>query len=127
MYAIRSYYEPRHAQHAFVAPTIDADLSDCAKCHPNVALFTPQGGHDDHRVDTSLNLAAGIVDLGGGNYSCATVACHASSAGDGFWTDTAMNCDACHYQADFPSGFDNGNHAHPLSNSHNKHFSYNFV
>jgi predicted CxxxxCH...CXXCH cytochrome family protein len=92
-----------HAAHTRVStPYLGEDLSDCALCHPNAASYTYSGGHADH-INGSTNLAAGIS-----NSTC-SAACHASSAGDGNWSDAnGLNCTACHGNP--PAGNNHGKH-----------------
>lgn len=111
--------EAKHARHNNVSPTIATDLTDCVKCHPNAASYTPAGGHVDHK-NTFVTLGNGIA---GGATGC-TAACHASNGTDGFWTDAdGLNCTACHFADATPTLAENTGHARPLSATHNKHFA----
>ena len=77
-----------HALHIDITGGIDADRSECSICHGDVSGYTlAEGGNHQNGI---TNLVAGIT-----NTTC-TAACHASTAGDGSWADTALNCDSCH-------------------------------
>jgi hypothetical protein len=80
-------------------------------------------------VTNVLNGYTGAsAPLGADGY-CSTNSCHGSSAADGYWTDAALNCDACHYYAATPlasgvGGNDAGQTFRPISElSHDGHFA----
>jgi predicted CXXCH cytochrome family protein len=109
------------------------DRTDCAWCHTGADLYTydlaldqaAAGDRNNHGKGqanrrTVLGTSVGYETT---NFSCAT-ACHASSATDGAWNDTALNCNACHYAAASPTSGGNvtANNSEAISASHNKHF-----
>lgn len=121
------------------------DRSDCAYCHTGADLYTydlgidqaaggAQGNHGVSRANRQTvmqnNVKVGFNNNGTPTNSAddtCTTACHASSIGDGFWTDAnGLNCNACHYTSTTPSGSANtaaGSRA--VSAVHNKHFDKN--
>ncbi|OGR29462.1 MAG: hypothetical protein A2005_01680, partial [Desulfuromonadales bacterium GWC2_61_20] len=122
-----------HAGHALVADNSTAeDRSDCATCHTGAASYTydpstDQGNSLNHgNAAGRVTLLTASVGFNSGDGSCAT-ACHKSSAADGFWTDTALNCNACHYQSATPTAAANTADASPLTGTHNQHFDASAV
>jgi len=108
------YVGGAHDLHIDITGSIETDLSECVICHgAGVSSYTDTAG-GNHQNGT-VNLAAGIS-----NTTC-TSACHASSLGDGFWTDTELNCTACHNG----SGTNDGvlANAAPATGSHGVHIA----
>ena len=121
------------------------DLSDCAYCHTGADLYTYDlavdqaagGARANHGVSRAnrQTVMQNNVKVGFNNNATptnsaddtCTTACHATSIGDGFWTDAnGLNCNACHYTSTTPSGAANtaaGTRA--VSAVHNKHFDKN--
>ncbi len=91
-----SYVGTTHTAHLDIAGSIQLDVSECVVCHgADVNGYTPTGGDGGSNThqDGTIQLQTGLSTATAG---CAS-ACHASSAADGFWTDTnGLNCTACH-------------------------------
>ncbi|MBE0503877.1 MAG: CxxxxCH/CxxCH domain-containing protein, partial [Desulfuromonadales bacterium] len=124
-----------HAKHAESA-TNDAseDRTDCEACHTGAASYTyspaeDQGASLNHgNVTGRKSILTTSVGYNLTDQNCAT-ACHKSTAADGFWTDTDLNCNACHYYSATPTS--TGNNAgvanaktgtYQLTGTHNQHF-----
>ena len=109
-----------HAAHMTVTPNIDDDKSECALCHLGADQYTLTGSANGLHRNSTLNTNAAI-DYNSGTGTCAT-ACHKSTAGDGFWNDTALDCNSCHYYAANPTLAGNDADADKLSGDHSVHF-----
>jgi predicted CxxxxCH...CXXCH cytochrome family protein len=116
--------EPLHAAHIDISPTIDADKSECAICHPSVQGYTIAGGSADHFASVANDFAAGITNPQSAGTTCSSaMGCHASSVADGSWQDVdGLNCDACHYSSVTPTLLGNNSAAKPLTGDHSTHF-----
>ncbi|WP_020674949.1 CxxxxCH/CxxCH domain c-type cytochrome [Geopsychrobacter electrodiphilus] len=111
--------DPTHAKHIDIAAGIQADRSECVLCHgAQVNSYALTGGGDVKHGNGTVDFAAGIADGGVSPNQTCTAACHGSSAADGFWGDTALNCTACHNNGTNDNNIAN---AAPLTGSHLKH------
>jgi predicted CxxxxCH...CXXCH cytochrome family protein len=117
--------EPLHAAHINISPTVDADKSECAICHPSVQAYTIAGGSADHFASVANDFAAGITNPQSAGTTCSSaMGCHASSVADGSWQDVdGLNCDACHYSSLTPTLLGNNAAAKPLTGDHSTHFA----
>ncbi len=120
-----------HASHTLTASN-DKDIedrSDCEACHTGAASYTynpatDRGNSLNHGNATGRDtILASKVGYNTTNFNC-TSACHASTAADGFWSDTALNCNACHYYNAAPTAAGNvtSGNSEALGGDHSVHF-----
>jgi len=135
-------FPPATAAHALHAPDSlladaggkvydTADRSACEFCHTGAASYTYNTGTDQgnslNHSNASGRATILAASVGYNGATCAS-ACHDGASGlTAAWTDTALGCDACHYESATPSQAGNDADANALTGNHSTHFAASAV